>query len=54
MPEVFVVRQGTSIGLIVEDLLPLAQASLEGEWEGQAVTHGEGHGMRSASAAGLQ
>lgn len=35
MPGVFVISQRASLGPIVEDILLLAEASLEGEWEGQ-------------------
>jgi hypothetical protein len=35
MPGVFEVPAGTSVGRIIEDLLLVAECSLEGEWEGQ-------------------
>lgn len=35
MPGVFVIAQGTSLQRAIEDVLLLADASLEGEWEGQ-------------------
>jgi hypothetical protein len=35
MPGVFVVSQQTPIGRAIEDILLLAECSLEGEWEGQ-------------------
>lgn len=35
MPGVFVIPQDEAIGLIIEDLILLAECSREGEWEGQ-------------------
>ncbi len=35
MPGVFVIGQGMSLGPIIEDILLLADARLEGEWEAQ-------------------
>jgi hypothetical protein len=35
MPGVFEVSRGIPIGTVIEDLLLLAEGSLEGEWEGQ-------------------
>jgi hypothetical protein len=35
MPGVFEVSAGAAVGRIIEDLLLLADYSLEGEWEGQ-------------------
>ena len=35
MPGVFEVRQDLPIGAVIEDILLLAQFSLESEWEGQ-------------------
>jgi hypothetical protein len=35
MPGVFEVGAGVSIGGIIEDLLLIAECSVEGEWEGQ-------------------
>jgi hypothetical protein len=35
MPGVFEVNRGTSIGRVIEDLLLLAECSLDDEWEGQ-------------------
>jgi hypothetical protein len=35
MPGLFLVRQHTPIGPVIEDLLLIAECSLEGEWEGQ-------------------
>ncbi len=35
MPGVFEVHQTLSIGRVIEDILLLAECSLEGEWEGQ-------------------
>lgn len=35
MPGVFEVSRDISIGLAIEDILLLAECSLEGEWEGQ-------------------
>ena len=35
MPGVFEVGRGVAIGLVIEDLLLLADRSLEREWEGQ-------------------
>lgn len=35
MPGVFVIGQGLSLGPIIEDILLLAGASIEGEWEAQ-------------------
>ena len=35
MPGVFAVRQSLPIGQVLEDLILLAQCSVEGEWEGQ-------------------
>ena len=35
MPGVFVVEQEESIGRIIEEIILLAECSLEGEWEGQ-------------------
>jgi hypothetical protein len=37
MPGLFVVRQRTAIGVVIEDLLLLAAASDDGEWEGQVL-----------------
>ena len=37
MPGMFVIPWPTSLGLAIEDLLLLADASLPGEWEGQIV-----------------
>lgn len=35
MPGIFVVPQGEAIGRIIEDLILLAECSMESEWEGQ-------------------
>jgi hypothetical protein len=35
MPGVFEVSQDTPIAVAIEDILLLAECSLEGEWEGQ-------------------
>ena len=35
MPGVFEVRSGAPLGQTIDDLLLLAECSLEGEWEGQ-------------------
>ena len=35
MPGVFAVSRSVPIGRAIEDLLLLAECSLEGEWEGQ-------------------
>ena len=35
MPGVFEVSRSVSIGVAIEDILLLAECSLEGEWEGQ-------------------
>lgn len=35
MPGVFEVSRGVPIGQVIEDILLLAEYSLEGEWEGQ-------------------
>lgn len=35
MPGVFEVGRGLAIGLVIEDLLLLAERSLDSEWEGQ-------------------
>ncbi len=35
MPGVFEVSRAVPIGLAIEDILLLAECSLEGEWEGQ-------------------
>ena len=35
MPGVFVVSQQTPIAQVIEDILLLAECSLDGEWEGQ-------------------
>ncbi|MGH8477677.1 MAG: DUF5615 family PIN-like protein [Methylococcales bacterium] len=35
MPGVFEISQTTPIGRVIEDLLLLAECSVEGEWEGQ-------------------
>jgi hypothetical protein len=35
MPGVFEVSQELSIGVAIEEILILAECSLEGEWEGQ-------------------
>ncbi len=35
MPGVFEIRRDLAIGAIVEDILLLAECSLEGEWDGQ-------------------
>jgi Domain of unknown function (DUF5615) len=35
MPGVFVVQQEEAIGHIIEDIILLAEGSLEGEWEGK-------------------
>jgi len=35
MPGVFEVRQEISIGVAIEEVLLLAECSIEGEWEGQ-------------------
>jgi hypothetical protein len=35
MPGVFEVSRSVSIGVAIEDILLLAEGSLEGEWEGQ-------------------
>ena len=35
MPGVFEVNQNVRLGLAIEDLLLIAEGSLEGEWEGQ-------------------
>ncbi len=35
MPGVFVIGQGMSLGPIIEDILLLADVSIQGEWEAQ-------------------
>jgi len=35
MPGIFELRRGVPIGRAIEDILLLAECSLEGEWEGQ-------------------
>ncbi len=35
MPGVFEVRQEVPIGVVIEEVLILAECSIEGEWEGQ-------------------
>jgi predicted nuclease of predicted toxin-antitoxin system len=35
MPGVFEVNYATPIGIIIEDILIVAECSLDGEWEGQ-------------------
>ena len=35
MPGVFEVARDAAIGSVIEDLLLIAQCSVEGEWEGQ-------------------
>jgi hypothetical protein len=35
MPGVFAVAQGVAVAVAIEELLMLAECSLEGEWEGQ-------------------
>lgn len=35
MPGVFEVRQEVPIGVAIEEVLMLAECSIEGEWEGQ-------------------
>ncbi|MBI3972947.1 MAG: DUF5615 family PIN-like protein [Chloroflexi bacterium] len=35
VPGVFVIRQDASLGRTIEDIVLLAEASLEGKWEGQ-------------------
>jgi hypothetical protein len=35
MPGIFVVEQALSIGQAIDEILLLAECSLEGEWEGQ-------------------
>ncbi|MFL5805878.1 MAG: DUF5615 family PIN-like protein [Roseiflexaceae bacterium] len=35
MPGVFEVRRGVSLGQAIEDILLIAECSLEGEWDGQ-------------------
>ena len=35
MPGLFVVQQEESVGLIIEEIILLAECSLAGEWEGQ-------------------
>ncbi|TVL97482.1 MAG: hypothetical protein CV087_22265 [Candidatus Brocadia sp. WS118] len=35
MPGVFEVNYATPIGIIIEDILTIAECSLDGEWEGQ-------------------
>jgi hypothetical protein len=35
MPGVFEVRRSVPVGLVIEDLLLIAECSVEGEWEGQ-------------------
>ena len=35
MPGVFEVSRGSPVGAVIEDILLLAECSLEGEWEGQ-------------------
>ena len=37
MPGVFEVSRDLPIGTVIEDLLLLAESSLEGEWEGQVM-----------------
>jgi predicted nuclease of predicted toxin-antitoxin system len=37
MPGIIEVRQSESIGVVIEDLLLLVEASEEGEWEGHMV-----------------
>ena len=37
MPGVFVVSQQTLISLAIEEILLLAECSLQGEWEGQII-----------------
>lgn len=35
MPGVFEVGRGVPVGLVIEEVLLLAEYSLDGEWEGQ-------------------
>ena len=35
MPGVFEVSRAVSVGVVIEDLLLLAECSLDSEWEGQ-------------------
>lgn len=35
MPGVFEISRSAAIGVVIEDILLLAEYSLEGEWEGQ-------------------
>ncbi|MDZ8025616.1 MAG: DUF5615 family PIN-like protein [Nostoc sp. DedQUE01] len=35
MPGVFEINRSVSVGLAIEEILLIAEASLEGEWEGQ-------------------
>jgi len=37
MPGVFVAQQDEAIGRIIDDLVLLAECSLEGEWEGRVI-----------------
>ena len=37
MPGVFVVQQEESISRIIEEIILLAECSLEGEWQGQVI-----------------
>jgi hypothetical protein len=37
MPAVFAARSSAPIGLTIEDLVLLAECSVEGEWEGQVL-----------------
>jgi hypothetical protein len=37
MPGVFVISQSTPLAQAIEELLTVAECSLEGEWEGQVV-----------------
>ena len=37
MPGVFEISRSVSIGLAIEEILLIAEASLDGEWEGQVL-----------------
>lgn len=51
MPGVFEVPQGTPMGMIIEELLLLAECSFENEWEGQIIYLPlERHGLRPGAA----
>ena len=37
MPGVFDVSQTVPVGVVIDDILLIAESSLEGEWEGQVL-----------------